>query len=284
MKIFPQVLGSMAFMGLLAVGSPAMAAVDSQALTSNVNSTTQPSGTGCDVVNLQGSLASGFLAPVEGQTSFAIWVNPTGTGGAGDPGCGGTFTGQTFNLTNVNFTLADATAFGSPGGETGIGTTTYTVSAFTAVTAGDPSSGPGAMIGSLQQTLTMDGSGVYSVNVPLTLNVDQPFFVAIRFDDFNPDLEVASALWDAVARPTGLQWVSSDNAATWTDFTDFFTDGTTGWIDVTTSGDFVPVGGGPGPVVPATELPSLGTYALLALALLLAMAAGRAVVLNRRDS
>ena len=283
MKALSQVLSSAAFMGMLLAGSTAMAAVNSQALTTSVNSVHSPSG-GCDVVNLQGSFASGFLSPVEGQTTLATWINPTGSGAAGDPGCGGTFTGQVYNLTNVAFTLADGSAFGSPNGETGIGTTTFTVTAYTAATAGDLLSGPGAPLGSVQQSLTMDGSGTYSVNVPFNLNIDQPFFIAVRFDDFNPDAEVSSLLWDAVARPLGRQWVSADNAATWDDFTTFFNAGDTGWIDVTASGDFVPAGGGGEPAVPAVALPSLSTYGLLALGLLLAMFAGRNLVLNRRKS
>ena len=279
MKILTHAIGTLAFTGLLPAASPAMSAVNAQALASSPSVAHEPSGAGCDVVNLQGSLASGFLGSVEGQTVIATWIDPTGSGAAGDPGCGGTFSGQTFNLTNVNFTLADGTAFGSPGGETGIGTTTYTVAAYSAATPGDPSSGPGAMLGSVQQVLNMDGSGIYSVDAPLTVNVTQPFFVLIRFDDFNPDLEVTSALWDGVARPTGRQWVSSDNAATWTDFTTFFTNGTTGWVDVTASGTFAPVGGPPAPVA---NLPSLGTYGVMALIALLVLFGGRQFAAARR--
>lgn len=118
-------------------------------------------GGGCVVQNDQGAVASGFLGWAEGG-AHAILIDPTGTGGAGDPGCAGSFDGQNFELFEASFFLADGTAFGSPNGETGIGSTTYTVSVHPLAVVGDPTMGPGPAIDSVTQTLTLDASGTYT--------------------------------------------------------------------------------------------------------------------------
>ncbi|MDA3933097.1 MAG: hypothetical protein PF630_02020 [Gammaproteobacteria bacterium] len=140
----------------------------------------------CIVQNDQGAITGGYLG-WNAEGVHATLIDPTGTGGAGDPGCAGDFTGQTFELNSVTFTLADATAFGSPNGETGIGTVNYTVSVHPLAVSGDPTMGPAAAIDSVSNVLTMDASAVYTITDTLATSVSEPFFIAITFDSFSPN-------------------------------------------------------------------------------------------------
>jgi len=270
-------MNRISFMLLLSMACFAISAQESQnQLIGGVQAPEVLGGGACVVQNEQGAIASGFLGWVEGGV-HAILIDPTGTGGAGDPGCAGSFAGQNFELFDATFTLADGTAFGSPNGETGIGSTTYTVSVHPLLVDGDPTMGPGPAIDSVTQTLTLDASGIYTVtaNFGATI-VTGPFFIAITFDDFNPDLEVTSTLWDGVARPLGRQFVN--NGAGFVDQTDFFTGGENGWVVVTVDGDFIPAGG---PVLPPPPaVPTMNSFGLLGMALALMLGAG--LFLRRR--
>lgn len=269
-------MNRISFSILLVIASfSASAQVSQNQLTGAVQAPEVPAGSGgCVVQNDQDAAASGFLGWVEGGV-HAILIDPTGTGDPGDPGCAGSFDGQNFELFSATFTLADGTAFGSPNGETGIGTTTYTVSVHPLAVAGDPTMGPGPAIDSVTQTLTMDASAVYTETANLGTTVDGPFFIAITFDDFDPDLEVTSTLWDGVARPLGRQFV--DNGGGFVDHTDFFNGGENGWVIVTVDGDFVPAGDEP---PPASAVPTMNSFGLLGMALALMLAAG--LFLRRR--
>jgi len=230
-------------------------------------------GGACVVQNDQAAIAAGFLGWVEGGT-HAILIDPTGSGGPADPGCAGSFVDQEFQLNSVSFLLADATAFGQPGG---IGTTTYTVSVHPLAVAGDPTMGPGAAIDSSTQTLTLDASGTYPVTVNLATVVEEPFFIAITFDDFDPNTAVTSTLWDAVPRPLGRQFVN--NGGGFVDHGVFFNPPANGWVVVTVDGDFAPVGGD---VVlpPPPAVPTMNSFGLLGMALVLMLGAG--LFLRRR--
>ena len=251
---------------LLMAGFAVSAQVSQNQVIGPVDTPEVLSGVGCVVQNDQAGPAGGFLGWAEGA-AHAILIDPTGTGGAGDPGCAGSFAGQDFQLNSVSFLLADATAFGQPGG---VGTTTYTVSVHPLAVSGDPTMGPAAAIDSVTQTLEMDASGTYPVTANLATVVSEPFFLAITFDDFEPNTAVTSTLWDGVARPPGRQFIN--NGGGFVDQTDFFTNGETGWAFVTVGGDFVPAGNGPPPE--SVSVPSMNSFGLLGMALALMLAAG----------
>ena len=218
-------------------------------------------GGGCVITNMQGTFASGFLGYLPGG-AHAIYIDPTATGGAGDPGCGTDFNGMAFDVESVFITLADQSAFGAGDG---LGTATYQLSLHTLAVPGDFTQGPGPAVAAVTEVLTADGSGVYGVTTgfpgqePLT----EPFFVAWTFVSFVPDAgssdNVVSPLWDAVVRPDGRQWVNNDGAG-FVDHSTFFTNGGQGWIDVVVSGDFYTQG-------PPPMVPTVGIYALILLSL-----------------
>lgn len=222
----------------------------------------------CQILNEQGPIASGFLGYNEGAT-HAVLFDPAGTDDPGDPGCGTTIPPNSeFVVENAAFLLADRTAFGQPGG---VGTTTYTLSLHPLAVAGDPTAGPGAAIAAVQQTLEMDASAVYTVVAPFGgITVDGPFFLAVTFDDFAPDAEVISPLWDGVARPLGRQFINNNDGGGFIDQTDFFTAGGNGWV----------VSAIEGAILPSSQ--PVNTLSPWSIALLiLALAAGSIVVLRR---
>lgn len=261
---------------LLVLTFSVSAQVSQNQLIGNVSAPEVFGAGGCVVQNDQGGITGGFLGWNAGAV-HATLIDPAGTGGAGDPGCAGDFTGQTFELNSVTFTLADGTAFGSPGGETGIGTVNYTVSVHPLAVPGDPTMGPAAAIDSVSNVLTMDASGTYTVTDTLATSVSEPFFIAITFDSFTPTTEVASTLWDGVARPLGRQFIDN-NGAGFVDQTNFFTAGANGWVFVTVDGDFAAAGGPALPPPPA--VPTMNSFGLLAMALALMLGAG--LFLRRR--
>ncbi|MDT8410264.1 MAG: hypothetical protein RQ741_11735 [Wenzhouxiangellaceae bacterium] len=259
----------------LAASSLSLAQVTADSLVNAPAVPEQPSGViGCVVDNPQGSITSGFLGWSEGGT-HAVLVDPTGTGDPGDPGCAGSFGGQQFRLSGATFLVADGTAFSSPNGETGIGTTTYTISVHPLATPGDPTAGPAAAIESVQQVLNMDASATYNLAATLESVVTGPFFVAITFNDFEPNSEVATTLWDGVARPLGRQF--ADNGSGFVDHTDFFNNGNLGWVVMSASGDFEPLAGGPLP-----ESQAVNVNSPWAMAILMMLVAGFGLVIVRR--
>lgn len=270
-------LATAALLALSAVSSISAQPV-SDSFTLDVNGSERPAGGAgdCIVENLQGTIAAGFLGWTEPAALHAILIDPTGTGAPGDPGCAGSFDGQQFRLASAQFFLADGTAFGSPNGETGVGTTTYTVSVHPLATPGDPTAGPAPAVGSVQQVLEMDGTGTYIVTAPLDTVLDGPFFVAINFDDFDPDNEVASTLWDGTARPLGRQFM--DNGGGLVDQTDFLIEGDVGWVDVTATGAFEPAGGPD----PDPETQAVSVNSSWAITLLILMVAGLGLITVRR--
>ena len=214
---------------------------------------------GCVIANLQGGLASGFLNYTEGVGIHAILIDPTGLGGAGDPGCGtgGDFTGKLFDVEDVTFTIADSSAFGAGDG---IGTLTYEVSIHPLAVSGDASMGPGTAISTFTEVLNANGSGIYSITTPFPDedSLGEPFFVSwklISFVSTNGGPNSASPLWDAVPRPTGRQFIDNDGSG-FVDHTTFFAGGANGWVDVTVTGDFR--------IIPI-NIPTLGFYGLMLL-------------------
>ena len=221
-------------------------------------------GGACVTSNIQGALASGFLSYAPGIGTHAILIDPTGTGGAGDPGCGGDFTGMLFDVQDVTFLIADQTAFGAGDG---LGTATYEVSLHNFAVSGDSTMGPGAAIAVETQVFTADASGTYAITTPFASQeaLAEPFFVAWKLISFVPSVSATgtiSPLWDAVARPVGRQFIDNDGGG-FVDQTTFFAGGENGWVDVVVTGDFYQ----PGPIAPPASVPSLSFYGLILLSL-----------------
>lgn len=191
----------------------------------------------CSIVNDQGAPAGGFLAWTVPDGGMKIWVDPAGSGGAADPGCGQAPT-YPFLVQSIDILLADASAFGQAG--VGMGTLEYVVDIECPVTPGDPCSQPGlALTTTATQTLVANDSGTYAVNVPINQCVEGGFFVGIRYLTWTGSAAaVPSPLWDGVVRPLCHQWITTDGA-TWTDQENFFTPpgNDTGWAIVTVNGN-----------------------------------------------
>ncbi len=191
-----------------------------------------PSRAACSVYNMQGSIAGGFLAWNTPGGVLSVYVDPS----ASDPGCG-VPSPYPFLIQSVDIpTFADASVFGQTGGT---GTLEFSVSIKCPVTGGDPCSMPGEEIfRSSNQTLVADDSGFHSFNISVDVCVEGPFFVSIHWESWTgiPSL-VPTPLWDAVARPLCQQWVSQNSGVNWTDYTDFFTGGDTGWVDIVVHGN-----------------------------------------------
>ena len=219
-----------------------------QAQTANISSLTssvavaapQGPGAGCTITNVQGALASGFLGYAEGIGTHAILIDPTGSGAANDPGCGGDFTGMLFDVTNVTFQLADETLFAT--GNDGIGTVTYEVSTHPFLVPGDATMGPAAATVTETEVFSADGSGFYTLTTPFSSqeSITEPFFISwklISFVSTNGGPNTVTPLWDGEARPLGRQLIDNDGNG-FVDHTTFFTDGENGWLDVIVNGEF----------------------------------------------
>ncbi len=230
-------------------------------------------GGGCVVDNLQGAFASGFLSWTPGVGTMAILIDPTGTGGPSDPGCGGSFDGMVFNVADVTFTVADESAFGT---NDGIGAASFNVSLHPLAVAGDPSAGPGAAVDSQTVNFMADGSGIYTFTNPFAdVSFEEPFFVAWQFVSFAGGAQVITPLWDGVVRPDGRQFIDNDGMG-FVDHSVFFAPPANGWVGVIVTGDFVS-----GEVLPPPPaVPALNMFGLLALALALMLVA---TVLLRRQ-
>jgi uncharacterized repeat protein (TIGR01451 family) len=198
---------------------------------------------GCVISNIQGGLASGFLGFVEGVGTHAILIDPTGSGAAGDPGCGGDFNGMLFDINDVTFLIADETAFGQPGD--GLGTVTYEVSIHPFLVPGDSTMGPAPATSTETQVFAANAAGTYSISTPFPAqeSITEPFYVSwklISFVSTNGGVNRVSTLWDGVARPLGRQFLDNDGMG-FVEHTVFFgAGGENGWVDVIVDGDFRP--------------------------------------------
>ncbi|NOX60187.1 MAG: hypothetical protein GXP29_15190 [Planctomycetes bacterium] len=186
----------------------------------------------CTVNNMQGGIAGGFLNWSAPGEVLAVYVDPAGSA----PGCGNP-NPYPFLINSVQIpTFADASIFGLSG--EGLGTLEFSVGIRCPNTGGDPCSQPdGELFRSANQTLVANDSGFYSFTVPVNICVEGPFYVLIHFESWtgNP-ARTPTPLWDTIARPLCRQYVSSNNALTWQDFTTFFTDGATSWVDINING------------------------------------------------
>lgn len=221
----------------------AMSLENSSPVVNNLNGSTINGGGGpCEIENIQGPVASGFLSFAPGVATHAILVDPTGSGAAGDPGCGGNFNGMIFDVTDVAFFLGNQLAFGQPGD--GLGVITYEVSIHPFAVPGDSTMGPGPAIATQTQVIdntvaTDPATTTFNVATafPDTESITEPFFVAWRLISYTGTSNTISTLWDGVARPVGRQFIDNTGDG-FVDQTDFFTNGTVGWVDVVVTGEF----------------------------------------------
>ena len=198
-----------------------------------------PSSQGnCNVSNMGGALASGFLAWAPGDGSLFTWFDISGA-----PGCGLSYP---FTLEQVDINIADPAGFGEPIGS-GTGTLTFQVNILNAMTAGDPCTEPGAQIASSGNiAVAYNDEGIRMETVLFNQVLSSAFFIEYKFISWTgPGPEVPSPLWDDVARPLCRQWVTNDGGTTMEDFTDFFQDGDLGWVDITIDGTGTASGGPP---------------------------------------
>ncbi len=209
----------------------------------------------CSIVNIQGSIAAGYLAWPVPDAGMAIYFDPEGTGAAGDPGCGAN--PYSFLIEDVDLTFADSSMF--TGGESGPGTLEFSVAINCPNEDGEPCSEPGTeLFRSDTITMTVPPEGeLREFNVAIDVCVDGPFFVIVHYETWSGDADkVPSLLWDDVTRPRCRQYITGDGGLSWTDHEDYFTSGDTGWALVTVNGNTQdscgPSGncGGPPPVGP----------------------------------
>jgi hypothetical protein len=188
--------------------------------------------TTCNIENLQGTYAGGFLQWSLNQGGIYLHNNPASL-------CGATYP---YNITSVDLMIADGTAFGAGGG-TGIGTLTYRVAIY-ASGAESPCPLPGALIATSGTiSLNLTGAGLNPQSVPLTASVNGPFFVSYEPISWTGlTTQTPTVLWDNVPRPACKQMITQDSGANWFDFTDFFTGGETGFVDIDVNGTYT--GGG----------------------------------------
>ncbi|MEM6797247.1 MAG: hypothetical protein AAF725_24965, partial [Acidobacteriota bacterium] len=258
---------------LLAVGAQAQVAPSALNIPGSTAASGSPGIAGtCSINNLQGMLASGFLSFNAPGGGHALFVDPEASGGASDPGCGfGDFEVEDFRIDNIVIDIADASAFAAG---TGMGMATYSITVHDLATPGDSCGGPGAVLfdtGPLD--LTMTAAGQYFPTIPIGITVSGPFFVQWNLLSLSNVNETISPLWDGVARPLCRQFVTQDSGVMYQDHNDFFTNGTVGWLDIITNGEFVERGTGGGGEFPTevdVAVPTASTYGLIALGLLLA--------------
>ena len=194
----------------------------------------------CSIVNMQGDIAAGYLNwPVPGG-GMAVYFDPEGTGGSGDPGCGAN--PYSFLIESVDLEIAPAGLFTGVEPEEGHGTLRFTVGVECPGTDGDPCSQPDLEIFlSDEIAMVVDASSEQTLrqfNVPVDVCVDGPFFVVVHYESWTGASDrVASLLWDGVVRPSCRQWITTDGGSAWTDHEDYFTEGDTGWGDFVVNGN-----------------------------------------------
>ena len=186
-------------------------------------------GGNCNIPNMSGPISSGFLGWVAGDASLYTWFDIAGT-----PGCGLTYP---FTLEQVDINIADPSAFGLPAGS-GTGTLTFQVNVYDAMTPGDPCTEPGALIASSgNQVSVYADEGLHLETVTFNQVLNNAFFVSWELVSWTgPGPENPSPLWDDQFRPLCRQWITNDGGTTLDDFTDFFLEGDTGWVDITIDG------------------------------------------------
>jgi len=74
----------------------------------------------CNIANMQGGFAGGFLNWVPGDEAVTAFIDPADDYATGES-CGATYP---YTIENVGFSLASATAFGPEAGD-GLGSFTY---------------------------------------------------------------------------------------------------------------------------------------------------------------
>lgn len=191
----------------------------------------------CNILNMGGALASGYLAWEPGDGSLYTWFDISGS-----PGCGMSYP---FTLEQVDINIADPSGFGLPAGS-GVGTLTFQINILDAATPGDPCTEPGAQIASSGNIVAAyNDEGTRFETILFNQVLTSAFFIEYKFISWTgPGPEVPSPLWDDVFRPLCRQWITNDGGTTMTDFTDFFTGGDLGWVDITIDGTGT-AGGGP---------------------------------------
>lgn len=189
--------------------------------------------TTCNIENLQGDYAGGFLEWALNQGGIYVHMNPAAI-------CGATYP---YNITSADLMIADGSLFTGAG--TGIGTFSYKLNIY-AVAAESPCPLPGALIATTGPiNISMTGAGFNQQTVPISASVNGPFFVSYEPISWSGlATQVPSVLWDDVARPSCKQMITQDGGDEWFDFTDFFTGGETGFADITVFGSYTGGGGG----------------------------------------
>lgn len=178
----------------------------------------------CDIANIQGGFAGGYLDWSLGESGLYAFIDPAGDYPVGQ-GCEATYP---YTIETVSFALAASTAFGVG---TGTGTFGYQINIY--AVDGDACNEPGALIGG-SGTITADltGTALNPQNIEINIDVNDAFFVSYEPVSWTgPVDQVPSILWDAAPRPECVQFVTDDGGATFVDFTEYFTGGETGWAD-----------------------------------------------------
>lgn len=183
----------------------------------------------CDIAHIQGGFAGGYLNWTLGSGGIYALIDPADDYGIAQ-NCGASYP---YTIEQVSFSLASSTAFGQG---TGIGTFSYRLSIY-GLNAGDPCNFPGGLIATSGPiTVNLNGATLTPQTFTFNVDVNDAFFVSYEpLSWTGPANQVPSILWDNVARPLCVQFMSEDGVE-FADFTDFFDGGETGWAGFTIFG------------------------------------------------
>lgn len=180
----------------------------------------------CNIANMQGGFAGGFLNWVPGDEAVTAFIDPADDYATGES-CGATYP---YTIENVGFSLASATAFGPEAGD-GLGSFTYQINIYD-ISGGDPCNAPGTLLTSSGPiNVEMDGTPLTPQMIPFDLEVNDAFFVSFEPLTWTGDAaQTPTILWDAVTIPECQQYYTFDSGETWIDWSLILTNGD-GWAD-----------------------------------------------------
>ena len=192
------------------------------------------SGTACTITNIQGlvNAATFSLFGTPGGSVFT-YFDPEGSAGPNDPGC---FVSQPypFHINAVNLTMGDPTLFNNPASP---GTLKYQVKIYNSLDNAGCHAIDALVFSSDTVSLAINNSAYYDQNIPINVDVNGPFFVAVVSDGWSGTSNAAPScvLWDNESMPNCRQYLSNNGGSTVLDFNAFYTSNS-GWDNVSVVG------------------------------------------------
>lgn len=181
----------------------------------------------CNITNMQGSLAGGFLNWELGDEAISAFVDPADEYTVGES-CGATYP---YTIESVGLPVATAAVFGEPAHS---GTFTYQINIYD-MAGPDPCDGPGALLGS-SGVVTLDittADGLIDQMVSIDLEVNNAFFVSYApLSWASTSDNTPSILWDNVITADCAHFFHFEGD--WYDWSQVIT--TPGYVDFTIIG------------------------------------------------